>query len=250
MLEVGTWFNNTFDKCRILGHQDDPNYRVLYCLNILNDYDKHFIYQDNFAMCENHYCAVVYDITDLSHSIVTCSGAIFSFQGDNYFNPINIFSPVLDELIQFPGTSLDFLASNFGYYYVKDSRSSFSQNVVGVNCTNDFATCLTFEDGSSFCMGNVKDVLVIHPVASFIIGVCIALMFVTLVFLVLRQYVEYFRNIVMITIYTIPLVGMTLVMNSVFAITIMAYVVGNITVMIAFPLITVYVESFFERYIN
>lgn len=250
VIQRNVFYNNTYDSCIILPHQSDSDYNVLSCVNILNERDKHFLYEDQFAMCANHYCAIVFDITSLTHSMITCSGAILSFQETSYFNPINAFTPITSDLKEFPQNLLDIISNNFKYYYLKDSRTTFRNNVVKINCTNDYSTCLEFEDGRSFCMGNIKDIIILHPISSFVIGIAIAMAFTTLVYVALRPYIHYIKNVITISVYTIPLIGMFLIMNSVFAISISYYIIGNILVMTMLPLITTFVDSFFEIYIK
>jgi hypothetical protein len=200
-------------------------------------------------MCRYHYCAIVYDITALTHSILTCSGAILNFQGSKFFNPINVYTPMLEDMKPYPNSMIDFFGNQFQYYYIKDSRSSFAENIISVNCTNDFTTCIQFEGGKSFCMGNVQDIRVLHPLSSFVLGTIVAMFFVTIVYISLSHLINYFRNVVATTLYIVPIVGMSLVINAVFAIHTAAYVIGIFLVLVLVPLISSFIELIFEKYI-
>jgi len=241
--------SNKYDRCKIIEVEESDN-TILACSNLLNEKDSHYLYNNEYTMCENHYCAVILDIADNSHKKLTCSGIILRFQGENFFNPLNVYTPKLDGLIEYPNSDFNLFGSPFEFFYVKDSRSNFNANIKSVNCTNDFATCVTFEDDRSFCMGNVQDVLIIHSTASFIIGLCVSLFFITVVFLSLRQYVDYMKHFITLFVYTIPLVGVALIANSMFAMSTSMYITGNIIVIIVFPLLTTYVDSMFEKYIT
>lgn len=241
-MKIYSTHRNNYDECLITSHPDDPNYRILSCKNYMNEQDKHFLYDNQFAMCNNHYCAITFDVTDLTHKILTCSGSIFKFDKEKFFNPLNIYKPSFDELLPLPS---DVFATEFENYYLKDSRTAFSDNLVSVNCSNDYSTCLEFENGESFCMGNAKDIFIINSFPSFIIGIMISLLFVTFIFLSLRQYIRYFRNIVMIFMYAVPLISIALIFNSLFAMSFVSYAIGNIIIVVGVPITVNYVDSFF-----
>ena len=67
----------------------------------------------------------------------------------------------------------------FEEYYFKDVRTTFSENIVLLDCTQ-FKTCLTFESGLEQCFGNVDDVPIIFPFLSFVIGVVVLLLSMTI----------------------------------------------------------------------
>jgi hypothetical protein len=241
-------FINNYDTCEITGHRDDPTYRVLSCTNILNENDKHFLYNNKFSMCANHYCAITYDITSQKHNTLTCSGSILVFKDSSFFNPINILRPLIEQLIQFPSTSNDLFGNNFRYYYVKDTRTSFVEDIIDLNCTNDFSTCLKFENGASFCMGNVLDVRILRSIPSLVLGFSTSFLIVCVVYLLLREHLGYMKNFVTVFVYCFPLLGISLIMNYYFAINVTSYVFGNIIVVFFFPLLISYTETYFSAY--
>ena len=240
---------NNFDTCSIINHRDDPLYRVLSCTNLMNENDKHFLYNSKVAMCENHYCAITYDITNFKHNTITCSGAIF-IQSSGFYNPLNVNSPRLDDLKEFPTNNFNIFRENYKLYYIKDSRTSFVHNIANVNCTNDFQTCLSFVNGQSFCIGNVDDIRMIGLVPSFVFGVIISFMITTISYLLLKEEIHYMRNFVTIVIYLVPLFAIGLILNAYFSFSLTAYVFGNIIITTLVPLLLGYLESYFEIYIN
>lgn len=238
---------NKYDSCKVIDHEDSPDYRVLKCQNYMNEIDQHFIYNNQFAMCKYHYCAIVYDVSDLTHSILTCSGAIFRFDTTKFFNPLNVYVPDFEEIKALPKDTFE---NTFEKYYLKDSRTSFSQDIDSVNCTNNYKTCLTFDDGNSVCIGSVDDIFVLDSFPSFIIGVMTAILFSTFVYLTLRRFVRYFRNIVIIVMYFVPLLSIALIFNSVLVLSYLPYVLGNLVVMFSIPLMSSYTDELFDKYIK
>jgi hypothetical protein len=61
------------------------------------------------------------------------------------------------------------------YYYVKDNRMAFDENIVSLDCSDWMQTCVYFEDSTSTCFGNTSGVPIFDDVSSFLFGVNVAL---------------------------------------------------------------------------
>lgn len=194
-------FENTFDRC----HRDVDNAEILTCSNFLND-QASFLVEDNgdyVANCAYHQCVVMRDAYSLDKNVLSCSGLVFEFDASSssMFVPLtsNVF--LKENAIALPQRLLDQLSSRFSYYYVKDVRTVFSQNISKVVCDDGFKTSITLEDGSVIHWGNLEDEPILHGLESFLVGLsvafgCLLISHFILIYFVESQYSYRFKFLV------------------------------------------------------
>lgn len=237
------WLNNTFDTCKFISHSTNPEQIISECTNKMHEIDRLFVWTDKFVMCKYHYCAVLVELAGGTHKTISCSGAMMGW-GDptaqQVFNPISNQDMHLSFMHTYP---VEWPLSGKDYYYIKDTRMSFPDNVVNINCTDDFKTCFEFETGTSQCLGNTEDIPIIDSTFSFIIGVNVAVATAAMIFFGLGIYIKRLGRNATMLIYFFPLLGIALVMRGFLLLSLGPYVAGNILVIYLFPTIYLSVSS-------
>lgn len=231
-----SFYNNTFDSCDFIPHSTGNGQQVMYCINFMNNHLKHFVYDNQYSMCKNHYCVVTNDVSNLEHRVVSCSGAIIRFNENDYFNPINTKRPLFDDLVKLPSNIPDFLSFGNDYYYLHDSRTTFNKDVMKINCTNDYKTCVEFDDGSSRCFGNISNIKIFDSLSSFIIGSNMTLIIVSMIYLGLKPYFRYARHVFTFFNIVFPVLAIALILNGTMAIITLPYVLGCLVIVCIVPM--------------
>ena len=206
---------------------------MLRCVNFLNVEDRHYIVPGMVAMCNMHVCAVRLD-DDGMHRTLTCSGAILRIPGGggvgshvNFFNPVNIRRPLFDELTPLPPNTVDFLAFNYEYYYVKDSRTTFAYDIADLSCTNGFTTCVRLTNNETICMGNEGGVLTFSSLSSFIIGFETALVLWVGLYILFRPFLKVNSNLLLyVVVFVIPSSAFLMIMSSTMALSVLPCALG------------------------
>jgi hypothetical protein len=228
-------YRNWFSLCFVDDHSSGRE--IFSCMNIMGESFKHFVYNSKIAMCEYHTCLVIQNRDDDSHNELVCSGAILRFGDDKYyFNPLTPFGIDFDKMLQLPESTVDYFSRNVQYYFQNDVRSTFSSDIVDINCTNDMRTCITFND-SSVCFGNKDDIGIIHSSASLVNGVIVAFTLGSIAYLFLKKEVSEYPLSFVFLFYIVPLVGIGMMYNGWFLSMSIPYLLGNIIVIVSFQLI-------------
>jgi hypothetical protein len=224
-----------FDKCdvgRIEGISED----VMTCINSMGENDIHVLYDSKRAVCEYHYCAIILNRDTDRHNKITCSGGILNFGDGLFFNPITPFIMKFADMVALPPSAVDVMGVDMGYYYVKDVRTTFAENVIGINCTNDFKTCLTFSD-TSVCFGNVRDINVHHSSNVVVWGVISSLFIGAFVIFILMPKFKRWSLWYLIAAYLIPVIGVSCLYVGIFIAPDMPFIMANMMIFALFPII-------------
>lgn len=147
-------FENYFDSCRV-NNTGTP--AKITCQNFMGQIDTNYLHENKLALCEYHYCAIIKTKPNGNHDTLSCSGAIMRFGDNDYFyNPITPLKVDFSKMKPMPSSSVGLFSTSIDFYYAKDVRTRFDRNILSVNCTNSFKTCLVFED-KTLCLGNVHN---------------------------------------------------------------------------------------------
>lgn len=211
--------SNYYDRCRFFVNEDG-NF-ISKCTNFLHGKENLVLFDKQFSMASNHYCAILYNKFKDSHNEISCSGTILHAK-NNVFNPLSISSFDLDSMIPMPTYS-------FSSYYLKDVRMNFNQSITKIECFDNHKTCLTMDDGVHFCLGNVNDVLIFYATSSFLLP----MMFGLLIFLL--NYLFTYR--VSFFDFTLQLIGVVLFINAFVVIVPLAYASGFFFTLLLFVLL-------------
>lgn len=168
-------FQTDFDKCTY-------GSRVLECVNKYSDEFSTLIYGSP-AKCKNHYCAIMDNQIQDSRNVMTCSGAIMKTSATNTLNALGG-----DNEIQLSEFGRIMKMTNFETFYFKDIRTTFDHDIVSISCNDLFKTCVKLSDDTEHCFGNIDDVFILSPWASFGLGLGIGIF----CFGVLSAIVNYF----------------------------------------------------------
>ena len=225
-------FRNIFSLCTVDDHSNGGE--IFSCMNIMGDKTTYFIHDSKIAMCEYHTCLVLSNKNDNSHKQLACSGAILRMGDDlYYYNPLTPFGINFDKMLPLPKSTVDSFSGEYQYYFQNDVRSTFSENIMDINCTNDMRTCLTFTN-NSICFGNIENNVIIHSLSSLIYGVIVAFTFGTIMYVLLKKKVIQYPLSFVFTFYIIPLIGLGMMYNGLFLTMAIPYVTGNIIVLALF----------------
>ena len=170
-------FQTDYDKCT---YGD----RLLSCVN---KYSGSFstIITGAPAKCATHYCAIMDNQIEDTSKVMTCSGAVLKSSSDTVYNPLGRpNSVVLDDFGMLSSKT------NFETFYFNDIRTAFDHDIVKITCTDSYQTCVTLTDDAEYCFGNIDDITILYPWASFGIGLGIGLVSFGLTAYLLDKYVE------------------------------------------------------------
>lgn len=159
------------------------------------------------------------------------------------YNPITNQDLVWDSMYALPDGSVEWPLSGMDFYYIKDARMSFPEDVVNVNCTDDFKTCYEFSSGTSECIGNVEGQFIMDSVFSFVLGLNIALATAAIIYFSMGRYIRRLGQYTVMTIYFFPLAALTLMMRAFIIFSMGAYIAGNLLIIYLFPTIYLAVSS-------
>jgi hypothetical protein len=153
-----------------------------------------------------------------------------------YFNPLTPHGLEFSEMVVMTPSSVDVLASSFQYFYHNDVRSTFTNDLVNVNCTNDFKTCVN-TNTSSICFGNTGETQVIHSLNALIYGLVTTALIGTLMYLILRKKSDPYSTTFLSIFYVLPVIGTTLILLGLLLMPIIPYLLGIAIIMGIFPYI-------------
>lgn len=192
---------NLFDKCTML----TP--RTVECINFLGDRERHIIEgADHLALCTYHYCMPKLQNFNKTRTL-TCSGAVFMFDDEYYFNPLTFFKPIFSRMRSVPEVLYDFIPS-YKLFYVKDVRTVFSAPIERVYCTNTMRTCVLLEgQEESVCFGNDDGAIILNTSLSFVLGVSLACASGGMIYFVLHKYIVEFNLFYLYSMYILTLLG-------------------------------------------
>jgi len=242
-----SWLNNTFDNCKFVSHSSDPLQIVSECTNKMNEIDRNFVWKDRFVMCKFHYCQVLVELAGGAHNTISCSGAMIGWtsdkRADKIFNPITNQDLTYYAMQELPDGAVEWPLSGLTHWYLKDARMTFPENVVNINCTDNYQTCYEFESGASECLGNVNGQFMMDSVFSFVIGLNISLAVAAIVYFGMGRYIRRLGQYPIIFIYFFPLAAITLVLRGFLILSLGAYIAGNLLIIYLFPTIYLAVSS-------
>jgi hypothetical protein len=225
-----------FDSCT-LGQVDGIQEQVLSCTNFMGAVDKHVLYRGVYSSCEYHYCALIYDRVSLRHNTISCSGGVMRFNNNELFlNPITPFILDFAKMIRMPVSAVELLGTNLEFYYAKDVRTTFALDIVSVNCTNSFKTCLTFTN-TSVCFGNLDDTNVVNSPEAMVWGAVSSLVIGALFIFVLLPNIRYRSSWFLSLLYFIPLVSVTLLYMGIFLGPTPPFIISELIVFMVFHII-------------
>lgn len=163
-------FNN-FDKCNTLTTNTSTELYKSECVNFMHDREVLQIYKKEFCMAPTHYCAILLNTYDDSHSQVSCSGAIVK-HGKNVFNPITIKDLNFGDMLPLP---MGWWTNGWETYYLKDVRMTFNSSLESIECFANYKTCVKTYEGASICFGNVQNAVLLDGQSSFLVAIVICL---------------------------------------------------------------------------
>jgi hypothetical protein len=215
IIENMAGFATYFDKCSILTIKGITE-KVLSCINFMGDVKKNIIYNNKYAICEYHYCSILKNRGTGRHNTLSCSGGIMRFGDDNkFFNPLTPFEIKFDEMVQMPMSTVELMAVDLEYYYTNDIRTTFSQDIINLNCTNTFKTCLTFSN-ATLCFGNTYDQSIIHSEQALVWGSMTSLFVGSFVVFILMPRLKDRGMFYLLFTYLFPLIGIILIYSGLF----------------------------------
>jgi hypothetical protein len=239
--------SNTFDHCDFVSHSSDPIQIVAQCTNNMHEISRNFVWNDKFVMCKYHYCTILTQMAGDRHNTISCSGAMLSWgsepDGGTIYNPITNQDLTWGSMHALPDGSVEWPLSGMDFYYFKDARMTFPEDVVNVNCTDDFKTCYEFDSGASECIGNIDGQFIMDSVFSFVIGLNIALAVAAIIYFGMGRYVRRLGQYTVMTIYFFPLAALTLMIRAFIIFNMGAYIAGNLLIIYLFPTIYLAVSS-------
>lgn len=197
---------NRFDSCD-LRNSHPSGTPVLLCTNFLGERDVHFLEQ--YAMCDNHYCVIRKEIDTGRTNVLSCSGGMIRFAGDDdyFFNPISPFKPNFSVLRELP---YSYSLHNM-QYYMKDVRTVFEHDILSVACSDDMMTCVRFHNDTA-CFGNTGGHFVFTNNVSVMVAIVVALLsFVCTQQLVVRSVALHSWSVALL--YVLPLAGVYCIME-------------------------------------
>jgi hypothetical protein len=225
---------NYFDTCDI---DDSDSPAVFSCLNFMGDTDKNYLYGDNVALCEYHYCMIIESRTTGKHDTLSCSGAIMRFGDDNYyFNPITPFIADFKKMKPMPPSAVELMSLEIDYYYAKDVRTRFNQEIETVKCTNDFKTCVTF-DNSTLCFGNIRNQHIVHTPQALTWGTMSSLLIGAFTIFIVVPKMRTRAPWQVFVMYLLPIASVILIYFGLILSPKLPFAAGNFLVMWAFPLV-------------
>jgi hypothetical protein len=236
---------NNFDVCTFLSHSSDSSRLVVRCVGMLNEVRLDMLSGDKFAMCSNHYCMVLGDLSGGVHDTISCSGAVLSF-GDgpeNMYNPLGMSDLLVGGMNALPQSVLGIVVNSLDYYYLSDVRLQFSSAVVGINCSDDFETCVHLGDSSSLCFGNTEHDFIISSSSAFVLGVNVALVFGGVFYFVMRNRIRAEEKKTLLWLFSVPIIALAMLARGVFRVNIYAYIFGNCLALLLFPTIVFIFED-------
>lgn len=211
---------------------------VFECINFMGQVDRNYMYTpESSAVCNYHYCVILKDRVSSRHNTISCSGAVMRFGDDNYFfNPITPFVMDFSSMLPMPSSAVDLLSTGIDFYYTKDVQTTFAQDIMLVNCTNDFKTCLTFANTST-CFGNMDDMTVIHSEKAITFGAMSSLAVGAFVIFILMPKLHDKPPWYVFLMYVMPIVAIALIYSGVALSPRIPFVLGAFMVMWSFPFI-------------
>jgi hypothetical protein len=228
--------SNYFDECK-LEEVDGITDKIFTCKNFMGQIDRHVLYSDKYAICEYHYCVIQKNRQYGSHTTLSCSGAMMRFGSDNqFFNPITPFEVKFSEMVRMPISSVELMGVELEYYYSKDVRTIFSEDIIDLNCTNDFKTCLTFNNATT-CFGNINNQEIIHSEQALVWGSMTSLVLGSFVVFVLMPKLRHRGLFYMLAMYLIPLIGIVLIYSGIILGAKIPFIMSGVFVFLLFPII-------------
>ena len=225
-----------FDKCSMLT-VDGITEKILSCINFMGDVDKNVIYSDKYAICEYHYCSILKNRGTGRHNVLSCSGGMMRFGDDNqFFNPLTPFEIKFSEMVQMPMSAVELMGVDLEYYYAKDIRTNFAQDITNLNCTNDFKTCLTFTN-ATLCFGNTRDNAIVHSRQAVVWGVVTSLVLGSFVVFILMPRLRDRGMFYLLFTYIVPLLGFILIYAGLFLGPKIPFVMASVLVFMLFPIV-------------
>lgn len=242
-----TSLSNKFDQCEFTSHSSNPEQIIAQCTNSMNEISRNFIWDNQFVMCKYHYCGILSQLVGEEHNTITCSGAVLAWGSTPTSN--RIFNPVVNQdlywenMMALPDGFVEWPLSGLSYYYYKDNRMVFPENVININCTDDFKTCYKFESGRSECLGNVGDQIIIDSTFSFVLGLNIALAVTAIIYFAMAKYFKSLSHYTIMVIYFFPLAAITLLLQGLIILSLGAYILGNLLMIYFFPSLYLLISS-------
>lgn len=231
-------YQNVFETCHVEIHSSGRD--IFICENLMNGEQRHFIHNSLISMCKYHLCMVLDDLYDnITHNIMSCSGAIIRFDSDlYYFNPITPYGVNFSAMSELTTSTVDFFAGNLQYYYQSDVRTMFNETITSITCTDDFKTCVRTAN-FEMCFGNTLDKYVIHSMTSLFHGLIVSFAFALFVYYVLKKEIvnSMFFHFVF---FVIPLVAIGLIYNGMFIAVVIPYIMGNLIAIFTWQLFSYY----------
>lgn len=224
-----------FDECSV-DYREGFSQQISSCINFMGQTDTHVLFENKIAVCEYHHCVIPINGATNRHNILSCSGGILNFGEGLFLNPVTPFIMDFDSMVRLPPSAVDLMAGNLQYYYAKDIRTAFEHDIVDINCTNDFKTCLTFANTST-CFGNVDDVNVHHSEEMLVWGVINSLFIGSFVVFVLFNRFKSWTLWHFIAAYLCPVVAMVSMYAGIFLAPLIPFVMMNLIVFALFPIV-------------
>lgn len=183
-------------------------------------------------------CVVLKDRKNDFQNKVACSGTIMRFNDDMYyFNPLTPFGINFDKMIPLTNSAVDYFGGvNVQYYFQNDVRSTFAEEILAINCTNEMKTCLQFSN-TSLCFGNVENTTIIHSTTALFHGIISAFVAGTVGYLFIKEYVMGYRMLFVISFYLVPLMAVGMIYTGFFLTMSVPFLMGNSIVIFVFTLL-------------
>jgi len=221
--------SNIFESCS-LSNYPSGNRNVLTCQNFMGNIIQHLIHEDQFVMCDYHWCAKVWKQNAHIQNTIMCSGAIFLFRPskDKFFNPLTPRGPLFNELISLPPHTIGMLSNDVDFYYVSEIQSSFDSEIKSLTCSDNMNTCITFTNNNTFCFGNTQDTIIYGSLASFLFSGAFSLVLGSIIVLMACCKFKYSSKFLAWSMFCLPIIGMSLVLTGVFLVRMIPCIAGAV----------------------
>lgn len=223
-----------FDNCELSTVEGIPQ-TILSCINFMGETDQHVVFNNKYAICEYHYCAIILNRVTNRHNTLTCSGGIMRFGDDNYFfNPITLFKLDFSKMLPLPTSAVEVLGYGLEFFYSKDIRTTFQDDIMDVTCTNDFQTCLRFHNGT-VCFGNTQDIGIMHTPQAYMWGCVNSIILGAFVLFFLTPRLKDRHLWYLFFLFVIPVAGVSLIVAGTTLGPKIPFTLGSLTILILYP---------------
>lgn len=181
---------NFFDRC-VIEDLTSSLLKTIECTNFMNDrYISTIKDISDIISCKYHLCIASINQDDSSKHVLSCSGAVLKYSSESFLNPLIDKSINIDIALPLPNGIVETISPNLKYYYVKDVRTVFKDDILSMSCSDDFLTTVKLKNGDEHMWGNIENENIFHSGISFVLGIVITISCYIVTFWFLKLWVD------------------------------------------------------------